>query len=289
MKLVSALAGLTGLCLAAAPSPALSAADTTPPALTTPIKASFLVGGQITADHIICEDDSGEAGSNAIYLPLTMKWSGSDASGYVRYDAAAAWTPGYLNYAFTDSTRTSYTDPRGGLNYDVGQCGGGDDDIDHWVVTAKDLAGNSVTRSIYGHISDVYQESGQLTPGGRAPMYPVTVAYAGAWRTSNFADYSGGTTRSTTAAGASATVTVTVPAGEVAHVGLVMAKGPTRGSAKVYIDGTLKATVNTYAASAQSRVIMFERSIPAGTHRVKIVNVATSGHARIDLDAVLTN
>ena len=105
----------------------------------------------------------------------------------------------------------------------------------------------------------------------------------------NFADYSEATTKSTTAAGASVTATVTVPAGNVSHVGLVMAKGPTRGSAKVYVDGILKATVNTYATSAQSRVIVFERSIPAGTHRVKVVNVATPGHPRIDLDAVLTN
>jgi hypothetical protein len=57
----------------------------------------------------------------------------------------------------------------------------------------------------------------------------------------------------------------------------------------VYVDGVLKSTVNTYSLSAQSRIIAFERSIPAGTHSVKIVNVGTSGHSRIDLDAILIN
>ena len=52
------------------------------------------------------------------------------------------------------------------------------------------------------------------------------------------------------------------------------------------MDGTLKATVNTNSATNRSRIIVWQASIPSGTHKVKVVNSATKGHPRIDLDAV---
>jgi hypothetical protein len=167
--------------------------------------------------------------------------------------------------------------------------GTGGDDITSWAVTAKDAAGNSVTRSIYGHLVQVTQNDGSTTSDYGRPGFPLSLSYSGSWAVSNYSRYSQGTTDKTSAAGASATVTETIPTGEVSHVGLVMSKGPTRGSFKVYVDGVLKGTVSTYATTSQDRVIVWEHSLPAGTHTVKIVNQATAGHPYIYLDAVLDN
>ena len=60
------------------------------------------------------------------------------------------------------------------------------------------------------------------------------------------------------------------------------------GSAKVYVDGVLKAIVNTQTSVARNRVIAYKVEWPtAGAHTLRIVNVATSGHPRISVDGFL--
>jgi hypothetical protein len=49
------------------------------------------------------------------------------------------------------------------------------------------------------------------------------------------------------------------------------------------------ANIDTFAAVNTNRVVVFQRMMPAGTHTVTIVNQATGGRPRIDLDAVMTN
>ena len=68
-----------------------------------------------------------------------------------------------------------------------------------------------------------------------------------------------------------------------------MAKGPGRGQADVFVDGVKTATINTYAQANSNRVIVYDKWMLAGVHTVKVVNKATAGHPRIDLDAVLAN
>jgi len=61
------------------------------------------------------------------------------------------------------------------------------------------------------------------------------------------------------------------------------------GSAKVYVDGAPKATVNTRSSSARNRVIAYKFEwASSGAHTLKVVNVATSGHPRITVDGFLT-
>jgi hypothetical protein len=82
--------------------------------------------------------------------------------------------------------------------------------------------------------------------------------------------------------------TVVNAGGQTQHVALIMAKGPARGKASVYVDGVYRATVDTYAAGNVNRVVVWEAEF-AGTanHTVKVVNQATAGRPRIDVDAVL--
>ena len=46
--------------------------------------------------------------------------------------------------------------------------------------------------------------------------------------------------------------------------------------------------MDTYARSTRHRVLVWEGLFPPGPHTLRVVNLATPGHPRIDLDAVLT-
>jgi beta-N-acetylhexosaminidase len=120
------------------------------------------------------------------------------------------------------------------------------------------------------------------------PIEPVVrqsssslVALSGGWGTASYTSYSGGTTRFASAAGASASYTFTGSA-----IGWVTAVGPTRGSAKVYVDGTYRTTVSLYAAQTGLRRIAYATNWAIqGSHTIRIVVVGTSGHPRVDVDA----
>jgi hypothetical protein len=69
-----------------------------------------------------------------------------------------------------------------------------------------------------------------------------------------------------------------------------MEKAPNRGKFTLVVDGVNRGTVDTYAASATHRIIVWSgRVSAAGSHTVRITDQATPGRPRIDLDAVLTN
>jgi hypothetical protein len=54
----------------------------------------------------------------------------------------------------------------------------------------------------------------------------------------------------------------------------------------VYVDGVLAVTVNLHASTYQAgRTVWAVNFATAGTHTIKIVNLGTSGHPRIDVDA----
>jgi hypothetical protein len=69
----------------------------------------------------------------------------------------------------------------------------------------------------------------------------------------------------------------------------VAAVSPVRGSAQVLIDGTLSGTVNTYRTLSAARLMVFGRStMGSGSHSVEIRALGTSGHPRVDIDALVT-
>jgi hypothetical protein len=108
-----------------------------------------------------------------------------------------------------------------------------------------------------------------------------SVTWAGTWSTTSSTSCYGGSERYTYNAGASATYSFTG-----SSVAWVAYKGPTRGSAQVWIDGVLTATVSLYASTTLSKAQVYAFNWPAnGAHTIRVVNLATSGHARIDVDA----
>ena len=106
------------------------------------------------------------------------------------------------------------------------------------------------------------------------------VAYAGAWKSARYARYAGGAAKYATAAGAKATFSFT--GDKVVWYGPV---GPTRGQARVRIDGALVATVNLYASSFTAHKAVFDKSwATAGAHTLVIEVVGTSGHPYVAID-----
>jgi subtilisin family serine protease len=100
----------------------------------------------------------------------------------------------------------------------------------------------------------------------------------GHWRTSSA---SGGTTRFATRAGASVTFRFSGRG-----FALVAPKGPTRGSARLYVDGVLVSTVSEFRAGSQARIVVAARAWSrSGAHTVKLVVLGTVHHPRFDVDA----
>lgn len=166
------------------------------------------------------------------------------------------------------------------------QYGGGTQHILDWLVHVKNCLNTEADGTINGGWPSFTQDDNV-----DLASYPpdATITYSAGWSLSHCTCWSGGTTHKTSTAGASATITKDFPTAGM-RVGLVMERGPGRGRFKVLVDGVLRATVDTFRASARHRVVVWSSSIATtGTHTVKIVNLGTGGRPRIDLDVFLSD
>ena len=67
----------------------------------------------------------------------------------------------------------------------------------------------------------------------------------------------------------------------------MMTKGPGHGKVALYLDGKLVTTLDTNATVTTNRLYMWDFGpLTPGAHIVKLVNKATAGRPRIDLNAV---
>ncbi len=106
----------------------------------------------------------------------------------------------------------------------------------------------------------------------RIPETAAAIAYRGPWSTARYAAYAGRQVKYATRTGAAATMQFTGTG--IAWIGPV---GPTRGAARVYIDGRYVTTVNLRKSSFHARIVLFSRAFPAGgTHTIRIA-VSSSG------------
>ncbi len=192
-------------------------------------------------------------------LVVRMVWTGSDAtSGIARYELArsrdgSAWAT--VSTSLTAASTERRLDPGHGYRFRV---------------RAFDRAGNAGAWVVgpWFRLSAVQEGvSG--------------IRYAGTWRTGTSSSYWGGHTRYATAAGATARIQVSART-----FAWIAATGPGRGSAKVYVNGTLVATVNLQSPTLHARRVVFSRSWSTAASRTVVIRVVgTSGHPRVDLDA----
>lgn len=110
--------------------------------------------------------------------------------------------------------------------------------------------------------------------------------YTGTWKKQSLAGTWGGSVL--WAKGANASASITFTGRNLAFVGT---KGPGYGSATVYVDGAVWKTIDCHATTLQKAQIIFRFStglFTNQTHTVKIVNLATAGHPRLDIDGFLS-
>jgi hypothetical protein len=108
------------------------------------------------------------------------------------------------------------------------------------------------------------------------------IAYSGRWSRVTYMGYLGHRARYSRQRGASATFKFT-------GVGIswIGPSGPTRGKARIYINGSYVKTVSTYSRSFVARRVLFSKSYTTQRLRtLKIVVVGTAGHPTVAIDAL---
>jgi hypothetical protein len=254
--------------------------DGTVPALTVQ-PAGFVVGGRLDPATPPDPDNwcSGDPWNTAV--PLRLRWTATDpGSGVAGYDV---WGTGPVfdgHVKLVEGTRATSYDLLG-ESYQ-GDCGGGQDvDRSYWVV-AKDTQNNSSSSSTVSDNVTVWQETGLDQYGD--PGLPL--ARTGTWTAARCACFNHGRTLFSTKAGASLTYTVAI-ATQGHTLALVAATGADRGAFRVAVDGGTETSVDTYSASPGNRVVVWQRFLAPGTHRVAVTNAGTTGRPRVDVDSLL--
>jgi len=109
------------------------------------------------------------------------------------------------------------------------------------------------------------------------------ISFKGGWSRSTSPSYDGRVAMSTRTPGASATYTFVG-----SSFAWISAVSPVRGSANVYVDGALQGTVDLYSKTTIPRQMVFTKTwTSSGRHTVRIVALGTSGHPRVDVDALV--
>jgi hypothetical protein len=191
---------------------------------------------------------------------VRLAWSGADAtSGVDRYQLAQSSDGGPYAMVSTTPTPSLTRALAPGHAY-------------RFRVRAIDHAGN-VGSWAYG---TSFLESAAQESSSR-------ITWSRTWRVGSSPSYWGGRARFATAAGAKATIKVTGRS-----FAWVASTGPTRGSARIYVNGVLVKTVSLYATTSSARQVVFATSWSTlATRTIVIRVVGTAGHARVDLDTLV--
>jgi len=160
--------------------------------------------------------------------------------------------------------------------------------VAYWWLTgsSRTTGWSSYAKRYVAKVMRYYREAGgKVAPSKKASRWTANersraIDYTGRWRRANHPGYGGDRVAYATKAGARASFYFTGK--KVTWNGPT---GPTRGQAKVYVDGKYVRTVNTYRRSFDVRSTLFQASWKAaGKHRLTIVVVGTKGHAMVAID-----
>ena len=289
------LAGLAAAVCGVALLPAMTgaavaAADHTGPTITMQSTGHLLT----KAGPIV---NIGSAHPDEVYeTQVEARWSGSDPSGICDYQVWNDSGRDVPSFIADVGTATSYRF----LSGDLDESNGGYNQT-NILIRAKDCAGNwSISgEQCWGTGTPIdcgYPDDWPF-PATDRPLnlrdnvnylYPVddnAATYTGGpWTHSTGAAFMFGSDIHAVKAGAAASITYT---GKT--FGWVSELGPGRGSAKVYQDGVLKATVSLYAAANTGPQVVWSNWFAnSATHTIKIVVVGTAGHPRVDVDGFFT-
>jgi hypothetical protein len=168
-----------------------------------------------------------------------------------------------------------------------------------WLTGSNRTTGWSTYATRYvSRVMDIYRSAAAAPappapPASKAPpaSAPTTsvqrysetsskITYRGTWRTAGYRGYAGGAAKYATKAGATASFAFI--GSKVVWYGPV---GPTRGKARILVDGTYLKTVDLHARSFTARKALFSKSWSApGAHTLVIEVVGTAGHPYVAID-----
>jgi hypothetical protein len=200
-------------------------------------------------------------------IPVKFVWGATDASGICQY---------VLNTAVR----------RPGQSYGP--------------VTAVPLPTPTTTTAVrwerpsnsYYYSLDAYDCAGNATIGGQSlelnsgRVEESAFSLVGAsWTSESQASASGGSVAYATSDGDSASFVTC----RIRRFGLVMTKGPDRGSIDIYVDGDLwKAGLSLNSPTVQPRHIVYQFRFGGRVEYNRRIEIVKSGGGRIDLDALVT-
>lgn len=111
------------------------------------------------------------------------------------------------------------------------------------------------------------------------------VSYKGTWKSARHSGYAGDGVKYATSAGATATVGFTGKS--ITWYGPV---GPTRGKARVSIDGKVVGVVDLHRGGFSARVAVFSKTVAKkGAHTLTIQVLGTAGHPMVALDEFIVH
>jgi hypothetical protein len=191
-------------------------------------------------------------------MTFRAAWGGSDTggTGIASYKVQVSKNGGSYTTAISSTTGTSST-RTGAVNATY-----------RYRVRATDKGGN-VGAYVYGPTFKIvrYQDSSSA------------IAYAGSWKKSANTKASGGSHRYAGTAGATVRYT-----GTMRNVAWLATRTATSGSAQVWIDGTLAATINLRSSSTGYRKLVFHRDF--GTLASHTIEIRSLGGGRVSFDAL---
>jgi hypothetical protein len=222
--------------------------DRTAPKATTP--KPFLRTGVALA---------GSSTSQALLAGISWTATDTGGAGLASYDVARSSDGGpFATIASATTALSMYVGMIPGHSY-------------RFQVRARDKAGNV---GPWVATSTWYPSLTQQTS--------TSIVHTGTWRTASAADYSGGSLKYASAAGASASFAFSGRA-----IGWVTTLRPNTGEVEVWIDGVKVTRIDTAAASTTYRQVAFSTSWSSyGAHTIKLVVLGTAGRPWVDFDAL---
>ena len=158
--------------------------------------------------------------------------------------------------------------------------------VAYWWLTgsSKSTGWSAYAKRYVNKVMDRYKANAGSTanakPARTLNERSKAISYHGTWRLARHGGYGGDVVRYATSKGASATLTFT--GRRVAWNGPT---GPTRGKAKVYVDGVYVRTVDLRRSSFDARATLFRTSwSKSATHTLKILVVGTAGRPMVAID-----
>jgi hypothetical protein len=218
-------------------------------------------------------------------MVLETEMSGFDGGAWeiVRWPRGGPPSTYASGDVYRDEAVIAATVPGLTITDDDGSYGGGSQQNRLFDVVATNPGTPAAETSVaMGAKMYVVQQDGQVLGGYSPDSYAVTTK--GKWLERNCKCWLGGTDIRTFQKWARVEFTVTADEGQV--IAVIMPMAPNRGEAKIKLDGVNQGRIDTYSPVKRNRVVMWQTPpLSAGVHTLSVINLATPGHARIDVDA----